>query len=185
MTIVVEDGTGTNQLANTYSSLEEANVYHAAFGNQGWLDFSDEEKEILLLRSSRDLDILYGSRFDSTLLSASSQQLLWPRVSYVNGFGYTIAGLPSQVKAATAELALILGTLNEGDPLAGSLLDVGDATDNIQSQSQSIDGVGSQSTTYFGPRGGNWDKLSRVTLLLRPLFSFYNVNGHYARVARG
>jgi hypothetical protein len=182
MTLLVETGDGLEG-AESYISVADADEHHALYGNEGWLDFSDDEKEILLRRASRDIDILYGSRYDSVLLS-TTQGLLWPRRTYTNAVGYSISGLPSQVKAATAELALILGTLSDAGPLAGSILDANSDEDaNVQSFTKSIDGVGSVSKTYFGPGHNNWDSLSRVTLLLRPLLGVSSAR--YARVVRG
>lgn len=182
MTLVVEDGTGLDDAAS-YISVADADAHHAAYGNEVWTDFSDDEKEILLRRASRDLDILYGSRYDSLLLN-TTQALLWPRRTYTNAVGYSITGLPSQVKAATAELALIEGQLDTTNALAGSILAANTDPDvNLQSISKTLDGIGSISKSYFSPGHSNWDKLSTVTLLLRPLLAIDT--GQYVRVRRG
>jgi hypothetical protein len=174
MPLIVEDGLGLED-AESYISVADADAHHALYGNEDWLDFSEAEKEILLRRASRDLDILYGSRFDSTLLT-TTQTLLWPRVTYKNAVGYAISGLPSQVKAATAELALL-----EGQGL--SVLDT-DETSNLKSISQSVDGVGSESKSFFYPGGAVWTKVSRVSQLLLPLLGI-GPSSHYATVVRG
>ncbi len=176
MTLLVENGQGVPG-ADSYLSVSDANSYHASVGNDAWLELSDPEKEIFLRRASRDLDLLYGRHYDSDTLT-TTQGLLWPRVSYVNRFGFTVAGLPNPVAEATAELALLETTLDVTGPDPGD----GNLKLILKKAGGSKDGVELQKE-FFSPTSTFGPKLRRIVLLLSSVLDLSS--NLYASVARG
>lgn len=167
--MVVEDGTGLVD-ANSYISVEEADAYHLSYGNTGWDGV--EDKELLLRLASRDLDIIYGARFASTPLTGT-QGLYWPRKSFTAGNGFSISGSPAQLRAATAELALI--------EKGGSVLAPDDFAGNISKSTKKVGDL-EKSIEYFGPNpSATSNRLHRVTAILRPLFDA-RASSNYATI---
>lgn len=104
MTIVVEDGTGKSN-AVSYVSVADADTYWAAESDDVWSGFSTAEKEVALVRATREIDRLYAVRFVG-VRSSSAQSLCWPRQQATTVDGIAIvADVPQQVIDATIELA--------------------------------------------------------------------------------
>jgi hypothetical protein len=95
MGFVVEDGTGTNPLANSYVSLAEANAYHTDRNNAAWTG-TDAVKEAALVRATDYLDQTYAGRWKGEPLT-DTQALAWPR---------EVEGIPEKLKQACCLLAL-------------------------------------------------------------------------------
>ncbi|UTC29079.1 hypothetical protein MARCHEWKA_05700 [Brevundimonas phage vB_BpoS-Marchewka] len=106
---VVEDGLGDPQ-ANSYCTVEFADDYIEANGHisADWLDQEEEDKQRLLVRASKVLDIRF--KWHGTRVEPDSG-LAWPRA------GVTLDGvmipdnvIPRLLKEATAEFAAYLMT---------------------------------------------------------------------------
>lgn len=171
--LVVEDGTGL-PLADSYISVEQADAYHEAMGNEAWLTLGPDEKAVFLRRASRDLDILFGGTYLSTRLT-DDQGLLWPRVEYENAFGVTVTGLPRELVPAVAELALVESTVDVLGPISGD--------DNVKHVTKKLGSL-EKSIEYFSPSQTYADTLRRIKLLLGPIIGGTS-SGRYARVGRG
>lgn len=104
---VVEDGLGDPQ-ANSYCTVEFADDYIEANGHVSadWLDQEEEDKQRLLARASKVLDIRfkwYGTRVEP------DSGLAWPRAGVViDGALVPDNVIPRILKEATAEFASYL-----------------------------------------------------------------------------
>jgi hypothetical protein len=103
------DSTIGSTTSNSYLSVSAAEDYFSGkFGSDEWLDFSEPDKQKLLVTSTRLLDTnVYSGKKTS-----SSQSLEWPRSGIYNrdGIVYASNSLPAQLLAATCELAFWLWT---------------------------------------------------------------------------
>lgn len=94
---------------DTYLSLSDANAYWSKRNNSVWSDASDADKEKALIEATQYLDGAYS--FIGRLNSVT-QPLAWPRVGAIVTSGnfkdrlIQSDEIPSQLKDATAELAL-------------------------------------------------------------------------------
>lgn len=172
MSLVVDDGTGLPN-SESYVSVADATTYHANFGNYDWLNIDVATQETYLRKATRDLDLLLGRSYLSSPLS-TTQALLWPRVSYTNTDGFLVSGIPTQLKNAVAELAL----LNDSVDVTGPA----DESGNIASSAQKVGDLSVQ-TQYFAPTS-TAPKMRRVNLMIAPLLSGGST-GLYAPVVRG
>jgi hypothetical protein len=170
--LVVEDGTGLT-IADSYISLEQADLYHEAMGNEAWATLGPDEKIVFLRRASRDLDILFSSSYLSTRLT-TTQALQWPRVEYKNEFGVTVTGLPRELVQAVAELALVESTTDVLGPISGE--------DNVKHTTKKLGSL-EKTVEYFSPSQTYADTLRRIRLLLSGLV--IGGSSRYVRVGRG
>lgn len=107
MSLIVEDGSGLAS-AESYASVAEADLYHAAQGNPStWSGASTPTKEAALRQATTYLDGKYGARFRGRR-KTEDQSLKWPRHCAIDDDGYTIdsGSVPPKLKSATAEIAL-------------------------------------------------------------------------------
>ncbi|WP_321991525.1 DnaT-like ssDNA-binding protein [Marispirochaeta aestuarii] len=104
MALIVEDGTGLPD-AQSYISVTDADVYHAARGNSVWVDADQDSKEASLILATEYLDGKYGKRWLGTRLT-SSQALDWPRTNIFDELNRSITGVPEKIANATAVAAL-------------------------------------------------------------------------------
>lgn len=157
--LIVEDGTGLTN-ADSYISVADATTYLTNFGSgDAWSVIDAGTQEILLRKSTRDLDALFSSSYASCLLS-TSQALLWPRESFTDANGRTVSGIPKELGYAVAELALINSVSDVTGP--------GDRTGMVKlERTEIVDAVKSW-TEYFAPSPTNELAIRKVTLLLRP-----------------
>ena len=108
MSLTVEDGTGL-AAADSYVSIADALVYHAAMGNTAWAAATEAAQEIALRRAAQYLDTEYryrGTRYNAT------QALEWPRVEYEDGIrpeAWPVVAV--QNAACEAALRALAGTL--------------------------------------------------------------------------
>ena len=165
--LVVEDGTGLID-ADTYVSVAEADAYHLLYGNAAWVDIDAERKEVLLRRATRDLDIMFGSRYKGSVY-ITTQSLAWPRlVSYAN------SGISRYLKDAVSELALVEHTTD--------VLGPDDFSGNIKSTTKKV-GALEKSVEYFGPTGSvAKNKMTKVYALMSGLLG--TSSGHYVTLVR-
>lgn len=106
MALTPEDGTGL-AAADAFLSQAEADTHHDNYGNAtAWDAVTD--KDVLIRKATRYIDDNYNWIGQAT---TSDQALSWPRFDVVVD-GFTIAAniVPTKVKQATAELALIMAT---------------------------------------------------------------------------
>jgi len=96
--LIHEDGTGLAD-AESYVSVEDANVYHGARSNSLW-DLAEQDLKESSLRKATDfIDAVYGGRWIGTPL-LETQGLSFPR------HGTSWNGVPVPLKRALFELAL-------------------------------------------------------------------------------
>lgn len=107
-TFVVETGEGDSD-ANSYATVEYADDYVEAniHQSEAWLDLEEEEKQRLLVRSSKTLDVRFkwdGQRVDQ------DSGLRWPRSGVFDEDGFLIRDdvIPRILQDATVEFAVYL-----------------------------------------------------------------------------
>jgi hypothetical protein len=117
MALIVENGTGLSN-AESYTSVAEANAYHAARGNTNWATISTGEAEQALRRATDYIEQVYRLRWQGNRVN-SIQALSWPRAFvqpmdyqfsstafFLGGLYYLPADeVPQEVKNACAEMA--------------------------------------------------------------------------------
>jgi hypothetical protein len=109
MTIVVENGTGLAD-AVSYASAADADTYWLSEADETWSGFSTAEKEIALVRATREIEALYSARFIGQR-NSTAQALSWPRTNAVDRDGLLREGeVPAPVALATIELARTTAT---------------------------------------------------------------------------
>lgn len=171
--LTVEDGTGLAN-ADSYLSLAEADAYFASYvseaANEAWASTSDDEREVALRVATRDLDLLYGSRYLGSPVT-TTQALLFPRIAP--------GPLPSRLKHATAELAAL--AISGYSPS----LQNAERTDFTEKTFR-VEGVYSE-TVKFASAGQSTPLLNRVNLLLYGLVAEPLADGDlvYLNVVRG
>jgi hypothetical protein len=147
----------------SYISVADANSYLA---DQGLDQLDASQAEALLNQATKALDRRYGMRYLGTK-TLSSQPLLWPRFTTsidayynYNGYGdltnWTSSTIPTEVKEATAELALMLSA--EFDAYAAHEPAITEKTEAIS---------GAINTTYkfasaFVDKDSNWTKIDII-----------------------
>lgn len=103
MAFVVEDGTGLTT-ANSYLSVSDADDYHTDLGQSDWTG-TDAVKESALRKATKYLDSTYVW---AGTIKSTTQSLNWPREGVVDSEGRDLDNqVPSKIKDATAELALL------------------------------------------------------------------------------
>lgn len=105
--LTVEDGS-SSATADSYISLEAADLYHVNRGNSDWTG-TDSEKCRALRRATQFLDGRYRQRWKGTK-ATSGQALSWPRdaMSDEDGNGIDADTIPNGIQYATCELARVL-----------------------------------------------------------------------------
>lgn len=105
MTLTVEDGTGLEN-ADAFVDVDYVDAYHAALGNTAWSSGTTDTKEQAIRRATLYLSESYN--WKGYPVRFRQQALAWPR-TYVEdryGFGIDSDVVPTEVKKATAEVAL-------------------------------------------------------------------------------
>jgi hypothetical protein len=173
MSLIVEDGTGLAN-AESYVSVAAATTYHANFGNAAWLDLDPATQEIYLRKATRDLDVLFGRTYLSTMLT-TTQALLWPRVGYTTCDGVYVTGVPVALANVVAELALLNATTDVLGP-----------TDGTGNLSFNLEKVGDLEVRqqFFAPTSSMAPKMRRINLMMQQ-FTTASSSGLYAAVVRG
>ena len=119
------DATAGSATANSYATVAEADAYLAVRGDTAtWSALNQAAKENKLQWAAIILDTLdfKGSK------STSTQALEWPRYDVTDRNGWTVSGVPVQVKNAQAEMAfqLIANDWTQGlGPVTNETLKVG------------------------------------------------------------
>lgn len=92
-----------------YGTLDEADAFHAARGNDAWVGASEVARSAALVRASSYIDGRYRDRFSGRKANGRSQALEWPRLNAADCAGEAIADdeVPGEVVHAAYEAALI------------------------------------------------------------------------------
>jgi len=101
--MIVEDGTGLED-ANSYTSLEFADDYFSARGVSEWQVLETSKKEQLLIKATDFVDNIYqwyGRK------EFEHQALRFPRIELRDYEGAEINGIPTCLKLAICDAALI------------------------------------------------------------------------------
>ena len=93
--MIPEDGTGLAG-ANAYVSVEFADEYFSARGNQPWVGLDNAAKEAAIIKATDYLEAVYGEKWRGEKLKAD-QALAFPRKPF---------GMPAKFKSAVCELAI-------------------------------------------------------------------------------
>lgn len=111
MSFTVEDGTGTNPLANSYTSLAEFKAY---FDDRGFAyspTYSDAQIQQALVQATDYIDLMFEPRFKGYRLvqTPTEQPLAFPRTNLWVRCIY-VSGIPADLKNAASEYAKIVLT---------------------------------------------------------------------------
>lgn len=166
MALIVEDGTGL-PTANSYVTLEEADAYFADLGSEDW--YADPAA---IINATQAVDLLYSSRFRGSRLT-QEQALAFPRSAFADANGFTRSGIPTELKKAVFELALLhlQGVKLIADP---------DPTAHLERLTQKLGDL--EVTKEFGASVST-SKLRKVGLLLAPILK--NGSGSGIKLVRG
>jgi len=93
--MIPEDGTGLAG-ANAYVSVEFADEYFSARGNQPWVGLDNAAKEAAIIKATDYLEAVYWEKWRGEKLKAD-QALAFPRKPF---------GMPAKFKSAVCELAI-------------------------------------------------------------------------------
>lgn len=138
MTLIAQNDLGNVADANSYVSLDYYVNYFAAL-NVALDDNDDEVLEANLIRATRYMDSRFKFRGYKSL--AREQTTQWPRVGVIDREGYSVAGVPFEIKNALCEYAYkdLLGQLtNEpvtdanGRPIVEVSTSVGPLSETIK-----------------------------------------------------
>lgn len=172
--LTIEDGTGLSN-ADSYISIADATTYFTNYGGlDAWDILDPSDQEIMLRKSSRDLDLLFGSSYASRPLG-SAQSMLWPRIPFTNLNGMQTNGLPKEIGFAVAELALI----NVSADMTGP----SDQSGNLKLSKTTVDVIITQQE-LFAPTSASANTVRKVSLLLGPYLRGGSA-GLYAAIVRG
>lgn len=129
--MIVENGTGLPN-ANSYVSVEFADDYFSARGVTEWTAFATTVKEQLLIKATDFIDNVFQwngkKQFDT-------QALRFPRVDIRDYEGAEMSGIPTCLKQAVCDAALISN--------GGELFQTSDANGDVLSEK-----IGELSFTY-------------------------------------
>ncbi|MDI6742656.1 MAG: hypothetical protein QMD11_07940 [Smithella sp.] len=107
MALIVEDGTGI-ATADSFCSVEYANIYHANRGNAAWALLDEvNQKEPALRKATDYIGSVYRNRWQGSRVYPLIQALDWPRKGVVVDEVSVLSTIvPQKIKRACAELAL-------------------------------------------------------------------------------
>ncbi len=109
--LIHETGAGVPN-ADSYVSVEDADAYHASRGNDLWAPILTERKEQLLRKASDYITATYHGGWIGAA-AYTVNLLAWPRnPTEARHYGLLALGVPTEVRYATAELALIANTIS-------------------------------------------------------------------------
>ena len=93
--MIPEDGTGLSN-ANAYVSVEFADEYFSARGNQTWAGLGNSDKEAAIIKATDYVEAVYYDKWQGEKLK-TDQTLSFPRSPF---------GIPAKFKSAVCELAI-------------------------------------------------------------------------------
>lgn len=113
MGFTVETGAGLSN-ANSYTSVAEADTYHADRGNSSWAPLDTATKQALLIRATDYIDQEYGQLFIGSR-ETDAQALEWPRIDVDTIY---LDVVPTALKQAVCLLAMEAKTTDLNPSLA-------------------------------------------------------------------
>ncbi len=137
--------------ANSYIPVSFVDDYASLRGYTSWASASTADKEFSLLQSTQYLEEGYGSRFRGNRVTASG--LHWPVVSGTayDTSGYILDTVPTVIKNAAAELA-VLGLTETLLPIAATTADASSISQGVGPISRTVSYQSTSSTFPFYPR---------------------------------
>ena len=105
MSLIVETGTGVAS-AEVYSTLAEFRAYRPRGGLSLPAGLSDALTEAALVRGTAFIEGTYAQRWMG-IKATDTQGLSWPRIEAWDEDGFPLVGIPTGVKNACMEAALI------------------------------------------------------------------------------
>lgn len=118
--MIVEDGTGLTD-SNSYVSVVFADDYFSARGVSEWVTLTTEKKEQALIRATDFIDNVFqwcGKK------ATVEQALRFPRVNIRDYEGNVITGVPTCLKQAVCDVALVTADGKELFEVAGENGDI-------------------------------------------------------------
>lgn len=105
--IIVEDGTGQLQGANSYVSMDDANAYCSDHG-LAFVASPSSLGEAALIRASIAIDARYANAYPGYRKNGRQQGLQWPRAAAYDIAGWLITDseVPIEIIQATCEAAV-------------------------------------------------------------------------------
>lgn len=103
MTLLVQDDSGSVDGANAYVTAAFFDSYHLDRGNS-LVGFTTEQREQAIVRATDYLDQRFRFIGDRTRVA---QRTAWPRLSAEDADGNWRGGIPTEIKEACAEYALV------------------------------------------------------------------------------
>jgi hypothetical protein len=165
ITLIVEDGSKPDN-ANSYVTLEAADLYHGSYGNIDWPapDSSEEEKKQALILATQSVDLLYGPRYLSFIYPDSPQVLLFPRAWFTDNNGVVVPDntIPICLINAVCEVALMSLQGIDIFPLASS-------ANYIKAESVKVGGVAIEQEYWLPKTQESYESFGKVDLLLYPI----------------
>lgn len=173
--MTLQNDAGTVADADSYISVTEFKAHHDARGND-YSTLSDENIATAIVRATDYLDARFG--FDGRKCEGRSQTTEWPRNGVSDADGYSVEGIPREIKDATAEYALraLTAALNP-DPER-------DSTGRMIASKSVTVGPITESATYQGSVS-SVPKYPAVDNMLKATGFVHGVSGSQVRMVRG
>jgi len=92
-----------SKTANSYVSVDYADNYFSTRGVSSWEDFTDDEKEVFLIKATDFIDNSFewhGTK------ATEEQELNFPRLNLFDNNGFEITGIPVNLKKAVCVACL-------------------------------------------------------------------------------
>lgn len=162
MAFVVQDDTGSVAGANSYIDVAFFTGYHAERGNVVPAGKTEDDIKSACIKATDHIDRRWRW---ASLPYSSTQTTAWPLLGFYDRRGRDTVGLPYDLKAACAELALLV--------LQGVKLTVNSTVDEsgrqVKSKREKV-GPLEEETVYGGGNAVAWPTFPEVSLLLAPYF---------------
>lgn len=134
--LIIEDGTCVPN-SNSYCDLDYALKYCVEKGYTSWLDLTEDEQKIFLIRGTDFIDNFYDWKGYSR--KGQFQSMAFPRDRVFDDRGFELIGIPDKLKKACVEAAYINATSSDT-----TLFETKDYNGNVKKQV-----VDSISVEYF------------------------------------
>lgn len=104
--LIIEDGSGVPN-ANSYCDLDFALEYCAMKGYNDWLNLSEDEQKIYLIRGTEFVDNFYDWKGTRSFIN---QSMSFPREDVFDNDHFKVRGIPDKLKKACIEAAWLNNT---------------------------------------------------------------------------
>lgn len=145
---------------NTYVTLADADAYHTIYANADWTGNTDDEarKQALIL-ATQSVDLLYGAKYLS-IIASETQSLLFPRSAFTDNNGRYVTSIPTALKNAVCEIALL--NLN-----GTNIFPIANTANNVKSETLQVGGVSISTQNYRANESETFEGFRKVDILLR------------------